>query len=147
MEYSDERDLDTLTLCVYPGGGKPDSAFLYEDDGATTAYQKGSFALTEFTQSISESNGREHLSIAIGPSEGWFPRKLTGRTYDVEIHGVARAPAVVRLNGNAVPEYSRVLRRGVPEYRFDQDLSRLALILPCTTDSAYSLSIEFPPPP
>ena len=146
MEYSDEKDLDTLTLSVYPGGGKPDSAFLYEDDGYTTAYQKGSFALTEFTQSISESKGRERLSVAIGPSEGWFAGKLRNRTYDVEIHGAAREPSFVRLNGNAVLESARVDRPGVPAYRFDRDLSRLEVSLPCITDSAYSLSIEFPPP-
>ncbi len=144
MEYSDERPLDTLTLGVYPGRGHPDSALLYEDDGTTTAYQNGAFARTEFTQSMSVSNGTEHLVLVIGPSRGGFPGKVRSRTYDVEIHGVERVPSVVRLNGKAVPESSRVRRPGVPAYRLDHDLSRLALTLSCVTDSAYSLSIDLP---
>lgn len=144
MEYSDERALDTLVLGVYPGGGNPASGFLYEDDGTTTAYQSGAFARTKFTQSESESNGAEHLKIVIGSSEGGFAGKLRRRTYDVEIHGVAFEPSVVRLNGKEVRKSNREHRAGVPVYTFNKALSRLAVFLPSVTDGASSLSLEFP---
>jgi alpha-glucosidase (family GH31 glycosyl hydrolase) len=144
MRFSDERPLDTLTLCVYPGAGEATSEALYEDDGKTTAYQNGSFSLTRFTQSAVKKEGRLRLSVGLGPSEGNFAGKILKRAYSIEIHRVAGPPAGVRLNGQPVPEVSPAAG---PGYRFDPRLSRLTLLVSCTADSAYTLSLSFPVAP
>ena len=49
-----KKPVDVLTLDVYPEG---DSSFeMYEDDGLSTDYEKGIFALTRFSSSLKEGN-------------------------------------------------------------------------------------------
>ena len=146
MQFSDERPMDTLTLCVYPAPGGAAASFLYEDDGKTTAYQGGSLSLTRFTQSAEAKNGRRRLEIGIGASEGNFAGKAMNRTYAVEIHRVAAPPAYVRINGEYVPEFSPAsgVRSAGTGYLFDSRLSRLTVIVACSADSAYTVSLSFP---
>jgi alpha-glucosidase (family GH31 glycosyl hydrolase) len=147
MKYSDERPLDTLDLRVYPGPALADSAFLYEDDGKTTAYQAGICSLTRFTQSATERSGLLHVTIRIGPAEGDYPGKLRRRVYDVELRRVGGRPGEVRVNGVRVPELPPGLRGtpGGPAYLVDRGSSRLQVLVPCDLDSAYTLSLSFPP--
>jgi alpha-glucosidase (family GH31 glycosyl hydrolase) len=146
MQFSDERPLDTLTLCVYPARGGAAASFLYEDDGKTTAYQSGSLSLTRFTQSAEEKNGRLRLEIGIGASEGNFAGKALNRTYAIEIHRVAAPPADVRINGEDVPEFSSAsgARSAGTGHLFDPRLSRLTVIVACNEGRAYTISLSFP---
>jgi alpha-glucosidase (family GH31 glycosyl hydrolase) len=149
MQYSDARPLDTLILCVYPGSANVDSAFLYEDDGKTTAYQNGGFSLTRYAQTAGEKNGRLHLTVDIGPSKGEFTGKIRKRTYEVEVHRVGGRPEVVRLNGKAVPEFSSAAgtTSGGSGYRFDPRLSRLTILVSCNADSTYAFTLSYPVTP
>lgn len=54
MQWVGQKPVDVLTLDVYPEG---DSSFeMYEDDGLSTDYEKGIFALTRFSSSLKEGN-------------------------------------------------------------------------------------------
>jgi alpha-glucosidase len=83
MQYAGERPVDCLTLHVFPSEG--DSALesvLYEDDGATLAYQHGAQRLTRFT--VGQST--DSLTItrqAVGPFEPGY------REVELVVHGVS----------------------------------------------------------
>jgi alpha-glucosidase (family GH31 glycosyl hydrolase) len=149
MQYSDERPLDTLTLCVYPGRGVSGSGYLYEDDGKTTAYQNGSFSLTRFTESGVEEKGGLRLTVGIGSSNGSFSGNILNRMYAVEIHRAAGRPSDVRINGRELNDLSAAAgaQSAGTGYRFDPRLSRITVIVSCNADSVYTLSLSLPVAP
>ena len=149
MEYSDEHPLDTLTLCAYPESGVADSAFLYEDDGRTTSYQRGAYALTRFTQSSGEENGHLRVTLGLGSSRGNYAGRIRRRTYLVEFHRIARYPEYVRINGKALTEipHKEGSQHAGQGFLFDPRLSQLTLVVTCSTDSPYTLAFAIPPSP
>lgn len=88
--YIGERPLHQLTLDLYP---LDTSNFtLYDDDGKSTKYQQGAFALTTINCRENE-NG---ISIQIDPPQGNY--EPTKRTYLLQIH-TEKAPVSVSVNG------------------------------------------------
>jgi alpha-glucosidase (family GH31 glycosyl hydrolase) len=71
-----------LDLLLFPGGSNQFE--LYEDDGETTAYQQGEYALTRFTL---EQAG-ETLTFIIHPTEGECRLVPPNRLYRVHLRGV-----------------------------------------------------------
>ena len=73
---------EQLHLYVFPGA---DNRFdLYEDDGQTTAYQQGAYALTAFSQQWSG----ERLRLSIEPAAGEVSVLPPLRTYYIHLRGV-----------------------------------------------------------
>jgi alpha-glucosidase (family GH31 glycosyl hydrolase) len=101
MDYTDERPLDTLRLSVYPAAGTNSSALLYEDDGHTTAYRSGDFALTRFTQSVTGTGSRRRIVLTIGRSKGEYTGKILKRTYIIDVHGIVAAPVVATCRSDS----------------------------------------------
>jgi alpha-glucosidase (family GH31 glycosyl hydrolase) len=67
-----------LDLFIFPGA---DNEFLlYEDDGETTDYQRGKFAITRFTT--------EKGQFMIHPAEGDLNVIPAGRTYRIHLRGL-----------------------------------------------------------
>jgi alpha-glucosidase (family GH31 glycosyl hydrolase) len=85
---------DILRLLVFPGA---DNVFeLYEDDGETTGYLKGQYALTKMTQSWSENS----LSFAVSPVKGVQNLVPRMRTYILNFRGIAAPEEIfIHLNG------------------------------------------------
>ena len=83
MQRTDERPLDDLTLLVYPGGSTESGArVIYEDDGATRAYQRGQFALTEIRSSFADGSAVVEIGGASGEYAGQpATRDLTVRLW------------------------------------------------------------------
>ena len=80
-----------LHLHVFAGD---DGRFvLYEDDGETTAYREGEFALTRFEQRW--DNGR--LRITIAPSGSAHSFVPESRTYFLHIHGISMPTSVALM--------------------------------------------------
>jgi alpha-glucosidase (family GH31 glycosyl hydrolase) len=74
--------LKTLIVRAYPGeDGKKGSFTLYEDDGVSDEYEKGSFALTglEYLR-----DGKE-ISVSILPAKGAYRGQLASRKLIVEL--------------------------------------------------------------
>jgi alpha-glucosidase (family GH31 glycosyl hydrolase) len=84
---------DILRLFVFPGAN---NAFeLYEDDGETTGYQQGLYALTKFTQTWNEGS----LSLTISPVVGEMDLVPGVRDYQLHFRGVA-APDSISISHN-----------------------------------------------
>ena len=89
VQYTGEKPAAPIELRVYPGA---DGDFaLYEDDGNTYAYEKGSHATIPI-----HWNDSSH-SLTIGARQGSFPGMIQRRTFNVvwvsEGHGVGVSPA------------------------------------------------------
>jgi alpha-glucosidase (family GH31 glycosyl hydrolase) len=88
---------EELTVHIFPGA---DGEFsLYEDDGNSTTYLQGDYALTHMAQSWSGSR----LAFRIDRVAGNANHVPAGRSYRLMLHGVRR-PGSVRLAVNGVAE-------------------------------------------
>ncbi|MBM3736603.1 MAG: DUF5110 domain-containing protein, partial [Acidobacteria bacterium] len=84
-EQASEFDLD-----VYPGA---DTAFsLYDDDGLSMDYTRGTFARTQFTL----THGLAGITLAARRSGGMTPPR---RTWSVTVHRIQEQPRAITLNG------------------------------------------------
>jgi alpha-glucosidase len=93
VQSTSERPQGPLLLRVFPG---PDChGDLYQDDGSSFAYKRGSFLRMRFSCQVTD-NG---LTVHIGRHEGSFAPWWT--SIDVEVNGRESAPADVTVNGKA----------------------------------------------
>ena len=92
MAFVGQKPVDTLTVEVYPGNGK---FTLYEDDGRSTKYQDGEFALTEITM---VQDGKKLTFNLTKPAGKYSPEK---HVFSLKIKA-AEKPASVLINGKAV---------------------------------------------
>ncbi|MBZ0295508.1 MAG: DUF5110 domain-containing protein, partial [Anaerolineae bacterium] len=86
-------------LHVHVFAGADNSFTLYEDDGATIAYEQGHACQTTFTQGCEDNR----LSFSIDPAEGDTSLIPSVRTYQLLIHGVkAAVELAVTVDGKAL---------------------------------------------
>ena len=82
LQWTGEKAADPIALFVYAGA---DGAFtLYEDDGLTYAYEKGSLARIPIRWNDATA------TLTIGKREGTFPGMLAERTFEVVLVTKAR---------------------------------------------------------
>jgi len=78
--------LSILHIRCFPGlPGSSTSAFLYEDDGESAAYETGERALTRL--SCKTSGDGHQLTVQVGPTEGSFAMQLPSREVVLEFCG------------------------------------------------------------
>lgn len=144
MDYTDQRPADTLTLQVYPSPVGIASSTLYEDDGKSTAYLSGSYALTPFSALMRRSGHRTQMVLALGRAAGSFAGKLARRTYIVKIHTVAAVPSGVSIGGRGLHRSPDLSRDVVPAsaYTYDPHASLLTLAVTRGTDTATTVIIS-----
>lgn len=144
MNYSDEHPLDTLTLLVYPADSGVTSSSLYEDDGTTTAYQSGSFAVTTYTQRLRINGATTALELIIGPSVGSFRGKLLHRIYHVELHSVSGSKMAVDVNGIRLHKFRS--HAEAPSrtngYSYDPGKCIFNVFVSCSADSTSRISFR-----
>ena len=96
MQWSDEKPADVVDLYVYQGA---DGSFtLYEDENVNYNYEKGAYAMIDFTYDDSMR------LLSIGEYKGEFPGRLEERTFNVipvSKDGVGKAKTV-KYNGLAM---------------------------------------------
>jgi len=96
MKWSDEKPADVIDLYVYQGA---DGSFtLYEDENVNYNYEKGAYAMIDFTYDDSMR------LLSIGEYKGEFPGRLEERTFNVipvSKDGVGKAKTV-KYNGLAM---------------------------------------------
>jgi alpha-glucosidase (family GH31 glycosyl hydrolase) len=103
QHYVGERPADPLTLDIYPSGTT--SYTLYEDDGVSEGYLGGAYSTTRFS---SDATGSAPV-ITIGPQitgKYGYSGQFCARTYVLQIHGQASAPASVMRDHQAEPSLS-----------------------------------------
>jgi len=94
MDYVGQRAVDEITLDVYPGDSG--SFVLYEDDGATYAYEDGDVAATV----LDYSEDGAQRALRIGPREGSYDGMPPERAWLVQLHVEGEPDGVVK---NDVP--------------------------------------------
>ena len=96
MQWSDEKPADVIDLYVYQGA---DGSFtLYEDENVNYNYEKGAYAMIDFTYDDSMR------LLSIGEYKGEFPGRLEERTFNVipvSKDGIGKAKTV-KYNGLAM---------------------------------------------
>ncbi len=96
MQWSDEKPADVIDLYVYQGA---DGSFtLYEDENVNYNYEKGAYAMIDFTYDDSMR------LLSIGECKGEFPGRLEERTFNVipvSKDGIGKA-RTVKYNGLAM---------------------------------------------
>jgi alpha-glucosidase (family GH31 glycosyl hydrolase) len=144
MNYTNERQLDTLRLAFYPSPEVEGQFTLYEDDGETLEYQNGNFALTDFSQHISIFDDQPALFINIGATTGAYSGQLSRRVYLSEIHRVTESPARVTKNGAALAARSSLaeLRTEGDGFFYDSTSKRLYVQTSAAADSAHQIIVE-----
>ena len=75
IQYTGEKQADSLTLNVFPG--QNGSFTIYEDENTNYNYEKGQFATIEIVYDDSNK------SIKIGKRQGGFPGMLAKRTFGI----------------------------------------------------------------
>jgi hypothetical protein len=92
VQHTGERPLDEITLLMYPDGL---SRFeLYEDDGRTSAYRRGQYAVTTFEG----ANGPGGLTVRIGETQGDRSIVPDGRRYRLQLR--MQPPTTVTVTGH-----------------------------------------------
>ena len=96
MQWSDEKPADVIDLYVYQGA---DGSFtLYEDENVNYNYEKGAYAMIDFTYDDSMR------LLSIGEYKGEFPGRLEERTFNVipvSKDGIGKA-RTIKYNGLAM---------------------------------------------
>ncbi len=90
MQYTGEKPLEPLTFDIYPGDSS--EFLLYNDDGETYAYEKGSYRIVRIACERKEKKVR----ISFAKPEGTFQNKET-RTVLLQVH--QEKPETVILDG------------------------------------------------
>lgn len=87
--------LNTLRVRCYPGAdGLTGRSTLYEDDGVTTAYERGQSATTP----LSYSRHGSVMTVTVGAARGYYAGQPARRTLVIELPDTARATEAT-LNG------------------------------------------------
>lgn len=87
--------LTTLRVRCFPGpDGKTERGTLYEDDGVTTAYQRGQSATTP----LAYTRRGGLVTVTVGAAQGHYSGQPARRSLMVELPDTARA-AEVKVNG------------------------------------------------
>ena len=92
MQFIGERPVDTLIVRVYPE--KRSSYTLFEDDGKSFEFEKGSIAKTLFECSVMD----KEIEFVIHPVEGSYAGIKSSRVYQIEFLSSGK-PVAVNVNG------------------------------------------------
>ena len=112
------RTPDPLVLAIYPGGD--DALALYEDDGESEAYKKGSW--TRWPLALSSARGA--VTVSIGALKGAFAGVREWRSIRLEVFFVEK-PKEVTFDGKRLKE-----NKTGPGWRMDAARSCLVVRLP-----------------
>ena len=99
MQYTGARSENSITLACYPDSQGNAAGTLYEDDGATPAYERGDWRITRFTAA---RDGRRILIAATPPEgayEGISPEWLVELHLAHTAHAARPSPQSIRLGG------------------------------------------------
>jgi len=96
MQPYTERPASTplthLILRAYPGADGSENSFtLYEDDGLTTEYLKGSYAITELVY----KRAGNKIQLTVAPTKGSYTGQPQSRSYTFELAGMKETGEVV----------------------------------------------------
>lgn len=118
-----EKPADPLVICVYPS--RSGKFTLYEDNGQSSAYLHGAYALTPLTY---ENIGSKGVDVTIGPTIGTYAGQQVSRRIIIRLPVTTR-PKNVTVNRAAVLCSTTAL----PGYEYDPVTATTEIRLPGMT--------------
>lgn len=103
------KPTNPLVVCVYPGSHG--HSILYEDDGLSSAYLHGAYALTALHY---DNLGTKGIRVTVGPTTGNYAGQPLKRKVIIRLP-VTTVPLQVRANGHAVPQSTNA----IPGYSYN----------------------------
>jgi alpha-glucosidase len=122
MQYVGEHPADTITLLTFPRGRS--SYQLYEDDGTTTDYQQGSYALTDIESNLAD--GRWTLTVK-APQGSFTPPR---HTFSIVAY-LDRKPQTITLNGKPISSWT-----------FDEQQRKAFITTSAGNEATFTLVVE-----
>jgi len=98
MQYIGEKQIDTLTLHVYPGNGV---SWLYQDDGRTWAFRDGAYRLTRF---VCKLGARLEITREVTQPVEQIAGLDDYARIRIKLHGLAHPPAHVHVDDVQIQE-------------------------------------------
>jgi hypothetical protein len=143
LNYSNERELDTLILSIYPSLKENSEFTLYEDDGTSLEYQTENYSNTLITQALTYGASGKNMSIDIIPDGKNYKGKPLNRVYRSEIHLIELKPAFVKSNNNILTEKKTLdeLKNSESGFYFDDITSKLYVQSSGDINSAFHIEI------
>ncbi len=93
-----DKPYDPLTFDIYPDlSGVPSAFTLYEDDGASRAYQQGAYATQRIVVTAADGAKSGGIRIDLAAAEGAFEGMLETRGYEFTVRTQAAPQAVTFL--------------------------------------------------
>lgn len=117
MNYTGEKEVQQLTLEVYPGKGRFD---LYEDDGKSLDYQQGKYAVT----GIEVATSGNEITLTIGAAEGTYHTAVNN--YAIAFY-LDKQPVTVTVNGTALQSRAGKAAVDAAGYYYDAAQKKLWL--------------------
>jgi alpha-glucosidase (family GH31 glycosyl hydrolase) len=140
LHYVDEVPADPLTLGIYPSGST--SYTLYEDDGVSEGYLGGAYSTTKFSSDTTSG----HVVVTIGAqatAKYAYTGQIACRTYVLQVHGQAAAPAMVTRDGNAEPASSAAAFGAAAEgWYYDATAQTVWVKFPLASSASTSVAIQ-----
>ena len=143
-EWIDPEDQNSpITLDIYPSD-KLSSFQLYDDDGVSTLYQVGQFAITTL-QTQREPNG--NVTVTIGPRVGRYAGESKNRQYRLDVNELAQAPSRVLRDGKAIPRKPSLaaLKTETEGWAYDPERHVAEAIFMTNTDKRSTAEFEVSP--
>ena len=130
MKNTGEKPWDPLTLEVFPSGRS--SFTLYRDDGASFAYRKGEYTVTQIA---AETTG-DAVRLTIDESN----KRFTPAVYRVRFH-LGRTPTGVRLAG-ADAQRTTVGVVAAGEWSWDAEARVLTVVLDARGSTSHAINVS-----
>jgi alpha-glucosidase len=149
MQYSSEKPVDPLAIHAYAfapqdqeAGPQSNEFSLYEDDGQSTAYQRGRWqrTLLRFKQ------GRSVVKLEVETESGTGKYHNPGaRAYDLHFHGFRCAIDDVLLDGRRVPPAgTRSVFRPIATWSRDAATGELKVLVPHSGRHRFTVQFATP---
>jgi len=131
-----------IIVNIYPDTAS--SFVLYEDDGSTNMYQKGSFCTTKFECRKQKDSG--DIRFIINKTKGDISFAPEERTYLLYFKGMKARPDRVLLNGKKVLNEHVLNNRSNPHWMYDMKnyTVRIKFVAKVSTKSVISILYEVP---
>lgn len=144
MQYTTEKPAEPLSVHVYSfaaedlGAEARSSAFsLYEDDGISTAYQRGQFERTNLR--FQQTRGSVRFNIDAVSGDGSY-RNVAQRGYQLHFHGFQSPVARILLNGREITR-QRPGSDHVASWATEESTGNILISIPHTSER--KLEVEF----
>ncbi|MGE5410125.1 MAG: TIM-barrel domain-containing protein, partial [Clostridiales bacterium] len=144
MNYSNEKELDTLILSIYPSLKESSEFTLYEDDGTSLEYQTENYSNTLITQALADGSSGKNMLIDIIPDGKNYKGKPLNRVYRSEVHLIELKPSFVKTNSNILSEKKTLdeLKKSESGFYFDDTSSKLFVQSSGDINSTYHIEID-----